>query len=238
MIPKIIHYCWFGRGEMPETVAYCVESWHRYMPDYEYVLWNEDSFDLGDNQYAKEAYQAKKYAFVSDYVRLFALYHYGGIYFDTDVEVFKPFDDLLDNKAFGGFEGSKIMPLGTCVLASEKGGDWVKEQLDYYRDRHFVSEDGTYDLTTNVRFITERMKEQGFVQDGKEQYFKDLHVYPVEYFCPRRTTGEYFRTENTYCDHLGIGSWAENGGWKDRFGKLVGQKNMIRLIKLKRKLIG
>lgn len=223
---------------MRETVAHCVNSWHTFMPDYEYVLWNEDNFDLDSNRYAKEAYQNKKYAFVSDYVRLYALYNYGGIYFDTDVEVFKPFDDLLDNKAFAGFEGSKIMPLGTCVLASEKGGDWVKEQLDYYQNRRFVSDNGELDMTTNVRFITEKMKEHGFVQNGKEQFYKDLHVYPIEFFCPRRTTGEYFRTANTYCDHLGIGSWAENDNWKERVRKLIGQKNMIQLIKLKRKIVG
>lgn len=223
---------------MPESAMHCLESWRKYMPNYNYRLWNEDNFDVNCIQYTKEAYQAHKFAFVSDYVRLWALYNEGGIYFDTDVVVFKPFDDLLDNKAFGGFEGSKTMPLGTCVLASEKGGDWVKEQLDYYRGRYFVNEDGVCDLTTNVRFITEKMKEQGFTQNGKEQYYKDLHVYPVEYFCPRQTTGEYFRTEDTYCDHLGIGSWTENGSWKDRMRRFISQKNMIRLIKLKRKLFG
>lgn len=222
---------------MPEKVVSCIESWHNYMPNYEYVLWNEDNFDINVNQYAKEAYQAKKYAFVSDYVRLFALCQFGGIYLDTDVEVFKPFDDLLSNKAFGGFEGSKYLPLGTCVLASECGGDWVKEQLNYYQNRHFVTEEGSYDLTTNVVFISKIMRDRGFIQNGKEQYYKDLHVYPVEFFCPRQTTGDYIRTENTYCDHLGIGSW-DDVTWKDLVVKLVGRKNLIRLIKLRRKLFG
>lgn len=238
MIPKTIHYCWFGRGEMPEIVIRCIESWHKYMPDYKYIIWNEDNFNLDSNQYAKEAYQAHKYAFVSDYVRLFALYHYGGIYFDTDVEVFKSFDNLLGFKAFAGFEGSKVIPLGTCVLASEPQGEWVKEQLGYYQSRHFLNKDGSMDMTTNVSFVSSKMRENGFVQNGMEQDYKDLHVFPVEYFSPRQTTGEYFRTENTYCDHLGLGSWTDDGGWKDHVRKFVGPKNMIRLIKLKRKLLG
>lgn len=239
MIPKIIHYCWFGRGEMPEMAQKCIASWHRYMPDYEYKLWNEDNFDVNSVSYTKEAYEAKKYAFVTDYVRLWALYHEGGIYMDTDVEVYKAFDDLLCWKAFAGFEGSKHLPLGTCVMASESHGEWVKEQMDCYQGRRFVTKDGAMDLTTNVQFITSTMRDKGFVQNGKEQDYKDLHVFPVDYFCPRQTTGEYMRTENTYCDHLGLGSWIEhNDGWKAKFRRMIGSKNMILLIKLKRKLFG
>ncbi len=239
MIPKTIHYCWFGRGEMPELAQNCVASWHKYMPDWEYKLWNEDNFDMGIVPYVKEAYEAKKYAFVSDYVRLWALCNEGGLYLDTDVEVFKPFDALMGNKAFAGFEGSKHVPMGTCVMASEAGGIWVREQLDNYKDRHFIQTDGSFDMTTNVQFISAKMRENGFVQNGKEQDYKDLHVFPVEYFCPRHTTGEYLRTENTYCDHLGMGSWANTEhGWKAKAAKLIGQKNTTFLIKLKRKLFG
>ena len=239
MIPKIIHYCWFGRGEMPELAAKCIASWHEFMPDWEYKLWKEDNFDVNQLPYTKEAYEARKFAFVSDYVRLWALCNEGGLYLDTDVEAFKPFDDLLGLTAFAGFEGSKHIPMGTCVMASEANGLWVKEQLENYQDRHFILPDGTLDLTTNVQFISAKMREQGFVQNGKEQDYKDLHVFPVEYFCPRQTTGEYFRTENTYCDHLGLGSWAEsNEGWKARIGRLVGPKIMTRLIKMKRRWVG
>ena len=217
----------------------CIASWHKYMPDYEYKLWNEDNFDVNVISYTKEAYHARKYAFVSDYVRLWALEREGGVYLDTDVEVFRSFVDLFDYKAFAGFEGSKYMPLGTCVMASEAHGVWAREQLEAYRQRHFLKEDGSYDLTTNVQFISARMCEQGFVQNGKEQDYKDLHVLPVDYFCPRQTTGEYFRTINTYCDHLGIGSWMESkGGWRIGIARIVGSKNMPRLIKLKRKLFG
>lgn len=239
MIPKTIHYCWFGQGEMPEQAKQCIASWHKFMPDWEYKLWNESCFDVEINAYAKEAYEARKFAFVSDYVRLWALEHEGGLYLDTDVEVFKSFEDLLEYKAFAGFEGSKHLPMGTCVMASEAHGEWVREQLEAYRDRHFLTPDGSLDMTTNVQFITAKMCEGGFVQNGEAQDYKDLHVFPVEYFSPRHTTREYLRTENTICDHLGMGTWDDKDrGWKARVARLVGRKNAARLIKLKRHLLG
>ena len=239
MIPKKIHYCWFGRGPLPELAQKCIASWHKYMPDYEYILWNEDSFDVNQIAYTKEAYATRKYAFVSDFVRLLALEREGGIYLDVDFEVYKPFDDLLHWKAFAGFEGSKHLPLMMGVIASEAHGTWVKEQLQYYLDRHFVDFEGKLDLTTNVAFVSEKMSQQGFVQNGREQDYKDLHVFPVEYFCPRQTTGEYFRTDNTYCESIGVSSWLDQGkGWKLWIAKVVGAKHMPLLIKLKRKLFG
>lgn len=239
MIPKTIHYCWFGHGELPEMAQRCIASWHKYMPDWEYRLWNEDNFDVNSTAYTKEAYGSRKFAFVSDYVRLWALEREGGVYFDTDVVAFKAFDELLRFKAFVGFEGSKHVPIGTCVMASEASGIWVKEMLDAYQNRHFIKPDGSFDMTTNVQFITDIMSKNGFVQNGEEQDYEDLHVFPVDYFCPRHTTGEYIRTNNTYCEHLGLGSWAEaGGGWKAAVANLVGPKTMTRLIKLKRKLFG
>lgn len=239
MIPRVIHFCWFGRGEMPQLAVDCIASWHKYMPDWEYKLWNEDNFDVNMIPYTEEAYKAKKFAFVSDYARLWALEKEGGLYLDTDVEVFKPFDDLLELKAFAGFEGSKHLPVGTCVMASEAHGEWVSEMFEAYQGRHFINSDGSFDLTTNVQFISDKMRERGLVQNGIEQEYKDLHVFPVDYFSPRHTTGEYCCTENTYCDHLGLGSWTGAvEGWKAKIGRMVGPKNMIRLIKLKRMLFG
>ncbi len=239
MIPRIIHYCWFGHGEMPQLAKDCIASWHQSMPDWEYKLWNEDAFDVNSHPYTKEAYAAGKYAFVSDYVRLWALCNEGGLYMDVDFMVYRPFDDLLSWKAFAGFEGSKHSPLMMGVCASEAHGEWVMEMLESYRDRHFILPDGRQDLTTNVQFITALMSAQGFRQNGTEQDYLDLHVFPVEYFCPRQTTGEYFRTENTYCEHRGLDSWAgKDHGWKSKVGRLVGDRNMTRLIKLKRKLFG
>ena len=237
MIPKKIHYCWFGGNEMPELALKCIESWHKYMPDYEYKLWNEDNFDINSIPYVKEAYEARKFAFVTDYVRLYALYTEGGIYMDTDVEVLKPYDDLLSLTGFTGYEGCKAKLPVTGTMASEAGNEWVKEQLDSYQGAHFVREDGTLDLTTNTWRITRIMQKGGFVQDGKKSLYRDMHIFPVEYFCPRQTTGEIFITENTYCDHHFMKSWNEMKG-KGLLRSIIGQKVITRLIKLKRKLIG
>lgn len=237
MIPKIIHYCWFGRGEMPQLAKECIASWHTYMPDWDYKLWNEDNFNIDAVPYTKEAYETKKYAFVSDYVRLWALCNEGGLYMDVDFLVYRPFDELLSYRAFAGFEGSKRHPVMMGVCASEPHGEWVMEMLEAYKNRHFINPDGSLDMRTNVQFITAIMASNGFKQDGLEQDYRDLHVFPVEYFSPRQTTGEYFRTENTYCEHKGLGSWDHHrGGWKETVLAILGQKNKTRLIKLKRKL--
>lgn len=238
MIPKKIHYCWFGHDEMPQLAIECIESWHKLMPDWEYKLWNESNFDIESSSYTKEANDAGKYAFVSDYVRLFALEKEGGVYLDVDFEVYKPFDNLLHHHAFAGIEGSKSHPVMMGVCASEAHGEWVSEMLKTYHNRHFLFPDGSPDLTTNVQFITARMSANGFRQDGTEQEYKDLHIFPVDYFSPRQTSGEYLRTENTYCEHRGLASWNAGQNWKILVLKAVGKKNKIRIIKLKRKILG
>lgn len=237
MIPKIIHYCWFGKGPMPDMAVRCIESWHKYMPDWEYVLWNEENFDVNSYPYAREAYEAKKYAFVSDVARLKALKEQGGVYFDVDFEVYKPFDDLLSNAAFAGFEGSKHNPVMMGVLGSVPSGRWVSCQLERYENRHFIV-NGKPDLMTNVRFITNGMIEQGFLPDGQEQVFMDMHIYPVDFFCPRLTTGEYKRTSNTYCEQKSeFSSWA-GLTLKDRLFKRLPSWLRVFLIKTKRYLFG
>ena len=237
MIPKKIHYCWFGRGPMSETALRCIESWHKFMPDWDYVLWNEENFDVSSYPYTQEAYQAKKYAFVSDVARLKALKEQGGVYFDVDFEVYKPFDELLLNSAFAGFEGSKHSPVMMGVLGSVPEGQWVSRQLERYVDRHFIV-DGKPDMTTNVRFITDGMIDQGFVPNGKEQEFMGLHIYPVDYFCPKLTTGEYCRTDNTFCESKNdASSWAELTV-KDRLFQLLPSWLKILMIKTKRSIFG
>lgn len=238
MIPRVIHYCWFGRGEMPQLAIDCIASWHKYMPGWKYKLWNEDNFDVNCIPYVKEAYEANKYAFVSDYVRLYALYHEGGLYLDVDFEVYKPFDDLMSYSAFAGYEGSKHCPIMMGVLASEPGGEWVKEQMHSYSSRHFLLVDGSYDLTTNVTDITNRMVNQGLVCSGKEQEFHDLHIFPVDYFCPRLTNGEYKISGNTYCEHRGLNSWNGSKGIKSRILDCFNPKARTRMIKIKRILFG
>lgn len=235
MIPHKIHYCWFGGSPLPLLAKDCIATWHKYMPDWEFKLWDEKNFDIECIPYTAEAYKSGKYAFVSDYARLWALEQEGGLYLDVDFEVYKPFDNLCHLNAFAGIEGSKHHPVMMGVCASQPHGQWVTEMLEAYTKRHFLQSNGTPDLTTNVQFITSIMAANGFRQDGTEQDYKDLHIFPIDYFSPRQTTGEYIRSENTYCEHKGLGSWSGNKkGWKGALLKLVGQKNMTRLIKLKR----
>ncbi len=230
-------------------VQNCIASWHKFMPEWKYMLWNEDNFDIATAPaYVQEAFEARKFAFVSDYVRLWALEQYGGLYMDTDVEVFKPFDDLMGQyNAFAGFEGSKHLPIGTCVLASAAHGEWVTEMLKAYEGRHFKrvydaqctmhDDKQEYDLTTNVVFMTDIMVRNGLKLDGTEQDYKDLHVLPVDYFSPRHTTGEYIRTERTYSEHKTLGSWsAKKMGLKGRLLALMSPKMRTKLIKLKRRM--
>lgn len=240
MIPKIIHYCWFGRGDMPELVIKCIASWHRYMPDWNYHFWSEDNFDIASAPaYVQEAYAVKKYAFVSDYVRLWALEREGGLYMDVDFEVYKPFDDLMDlYDAFAGYEGSKKNPVMMGVLAAYSHHPWIQGMMETYTNRRFVKDDGSLDMTPNTGYFLQWMQKQGFVADGVEKNFLEAHILPVEYFCPGLTTGENLRCERTYCEHKGLHSWSAEGGWKEKVLNIFGEKWKIRLIKLKRKLLG
>ena len=207
MIPKIIHYCWFGRGEMPELAKKCIESWKNVLPEYEIKEWNEDNFNIDAFLYAREAYDNHKFAFVSDVVRLYALYTVGGIYMDTDVEVLKPFDSFLHHKAFSGYETVKMISTG--IIGSEKGGKWVKHNLDYYIDKHFVNDDGSFNIVTNVTTITNYMKSIGLNQDNSYQDFPGLiTVYPKDFFSPKsQDDGKIYLTENTVTIHHYAQSW-------------------------------
>ena len=186
----------------------CIESWRKYLPDYEFKLWNEDNFDISSNQYVKEAYQAKKYAFVTDYVRLYALKEEGGIYMDTDVEVLKSFNDLLHHEAFSGFESPEYVPTG--IMASVAHGEWVSEQIKFYNKRSFIKDDGSNDLTSNTLFITDKMVNGGFKLNNTLQIYKGMCFYPDEYFSPKRY-GKTRLTDNTYCIHHFAGSWNSPG---------------------------
>lgn len=216
MIPKIIHYCWFGRGEKPAQALMCIESWKKYLPDYELKEWNEDNFDINRNQYVKEAYENRKFAFVTDYVRLYAIYTEGGVYMDTDVEVLGSYDKFLHHHAFSGFETDGNVPTG--MMAAEKGSVWAKELLDQYADRVFVQPDGSFDMTTNTTVITNYMLEKGLVLNNKYQDFPGLcTMYPADYFCPKdHRTGKIRCTKNTVCIHHFAGSWL-NHSWLQNF---------------------
>ena len=302
MIPKIIHYCWFGQAPLPPLAEECIASWKKYMPSWQIMRWDEASLTQalkayphplperrGEETtlmksavssegcwldymptYVKQAYEARKFAFVSDYVRLWALEQYGGLYMDVDFEVFRPFDNLMDKyPAFAGYEGSKRQPVMQGVLASEPHGAWVRDMLATYKSREFIKPDGSLDLTPNTSYFTDRLESQGFVADGVEKDFyllestktqintvpainleknkknshEDdgifmLHVFPVHYFCPVLTTGEDVRTEETYCEHMRLGSWNTGKTWKSYMMKLLTPKVKTALINLKRKLLG
>lgn len=208
MIPKIIHYCWFGGKPLPDDVKKYIATWEKYCPDYAIKQWNENNFDVTENQYCQEAYKAKKWAFVSDYARLKVLYKYGGIYMDTDVEVVKNLDPLLQYRAFSGFESDRAIPTGT--MGSVKGNEWIKVLLQDYEERQFLKPDGSYDLTTNVVRITEiTEKEYGIHLNNTLQYFGDqMILFPFDYLCAKSfETGEIIQTNHTFTIHHFAGSW-------------------------------
>ena len=206
MIPKKIHYCWFGGNPLPELAQKCIASWKKYCPDYEIVEWNESNFDLNCCDYVKEAYQAKKWAFVSDVARLYALVNYGGIYMDTDVEVLKPLDDILDYEAVSGFETVDAIPTG--LMACEAQQPMFVELLHDYDHAHFVKEDGSYDTSTNVVRITNACLKYGLVLNNTKQTVNGFTLFPKDYFCPKDArTKELEITSNTYTIHHFDGSW-------------------------------
>lgn len=237
MIPKKIHYCWFGRGPMPKLAKKCIESWQKYLPEYEIKEWNEDNFDLDLYPYVREAYDNRKFAFVTDVVRLYALYHEGGIYMDTDVEVLKSYNFLLHHAGFSGFESYDRVPTG--VMACEKGGKFAKDNLAYYEGRHFVKDDGSLDLTTNVTTITNYFKELGIVLNNTLQDFPGVFtLYPSEYFCPKDyETKNIIITANTVCIHHFDGSWLPfSKKLKIRIKEMLGQHITVFIVKIKRML--
>ena len=215
MIPKTIHYCWFGRGPKNELAIKCIESWKKFLPDYEIKEWNEDNFDVNLYPYAKEALENRKFAFVTDVVRLYALYTEGGVYMDTDVEVLKTYDPFLHHHMFSGFETDGNVPTG--MMAAEEGSLWAKELLEQYNDRKFVLADGSLDLTTNTSVITNYMLSKGLILNNKYQDFNGLcTMYPSDYFCPKdHRTGKIHLTKNTVCIHHFAGSWLNHTIWGD-----------------------
>ena len=207
MIPKILHACWFGGKPIPEDAQRYIDSWKKYNPDYEIKIWNEDNFDINSNTYVKEAYQSRKFAFVTDYVRLKVLYEHGGIYMDTDVEVLRSLDDFLKYPAFSGFEGPNRIPTGT--MGAEPNNKWIKLLLDYYDDRHFILPDGSLDLTTNVKTITDITSTNYPIRlDNTLQEFEDFVMFPFDYLCAKDLVdGKIKTSKNTYTIHHFAGSW-------------------------------
>ncbi len=206
-IPKIIHYCWFGGKEKPDIVKKCIRSWESHLSGYEIREWNEKNFDIRNIRYVKEAYESGKFAFVSDYARVYALFNFGGIYLDTDVEVYKAFDDLLHHESFWGFEQENY--IATSTIGAKKGNKLIQLFLASYKEKNFITEDGTYDDLTNVAIVSEILKSKGLKMNGQYQELEEIGTfYPQTYFSPYDYINcRKFITENTYAMHHFYKSW-------------------------------
>ncbi len=221
---KTIHYFWFGGNPKSKLIEKCIASWRRYFPDFEIKEWNEENFDIRQNEYISQAYDAKKYAFVSDFARFKVLYDEGGLYFDTDVEVVRAFSGLLEKEAFSGFETENHINPGLVLWAKEPGNEIIKQMLDSYETDCFVNPDGTFnDITVCIRF-TGILENYGIKpDDGTVQTCGSFTLYPREYFCPLNDlTGVMNKTENTCAIHWFAKSWIDK--------KIVYRSKITRII--------
>ena len=220
-IPKVIHYCWFGGNPLPKSAEKCIKSWQKFCPDYKIVCWNEENFDINQNRYAKEAYEAGKWAFVSDYVRLKVLYDEGGIYLDTDVEIIKPIDKLVEKGGYMGFDDNGIISTG-LGFACEKGNELVGAILKDYDDIPFLRDDGTYDLLPCPDRNTQTMVKLGLDINNREQVFMGIQMLPEDYLCPMKYyTGKKVITKNTYSIHHFCASWTSKTSKRTTFVKRI-----------------
>ena len=234
-IPKILHYCWFGKAEYPKREKRCISSWNRHLSGFTYKKWDESNFDIHCNKYVEEAYMAKKYMYVSDYCRLLALYEEGGLYLDTDCLVKKDFSPLMNEIAFTGYGGDNH-EIAAHTLAFPPQHPFIKECLDSYNGQSFINGDGSYNLYTVNQRMTELLQHHGFEPNGKMQEVYDITIYPMTYFCPISMlpdTVKDCKSRNTYCIHV----WSDKGlkrerCWIVRFAHKTG------LNKLKRRIIG
>ena len=230
---KVIHYCWFGRGEKPELVKKCIASWQKFCPDYEIIEWNEDNFDIRSCKFVEEAYSDRNFAFVSDYVRAYVLYSQGGIYMDTDVEILASLDRFLDDKVFLGFEEGNFV--GTCVMGVEKGHELMKMYLDHYENAVYFNPDGTKYKDTNVVLLTKLLEEKGLELNGKKQTVGDITVYPRTVFSPYDyINGINYITEDSAAIHHFAQLWLPKRvrlktEIKKKIVKFIGGENLKKL---------
>jgi len=241
MIPKIIHYCWFGKGEMSELAQRCLASWKKYLPGYRIVEWSEENFDVDMYPYSSEAYRERKFAFVSDVCRLYALKNTGGIYLDTDVELLKLLDeDMLDRTAFTGFEGNLL--LSSAIMGSVPDSAWINDLMGYYKNRSFYLENGKLDIRPNTESITAFMKEKKrlLLNNSYQQLDGYCTVYPSDFFSPKSwKTLKINITENTYSIHHFAASWISNSEYSligKLSNRLLGKRASDFLSKIYRKI--
>lgn len=224
-IPKIIHYCWFGKGEMPRIAEKCIKSWKKYCPDYQIMCWNEQNVDVSENRYAKEAYESGKWAFVSDYVRLKVIHEHGGVYLDTDVELIRPIDELIHQGPYMGFDEKGIVATG-LGFAAEPGNEIIGTFLKDYDDIPFILPDGSFDTTPCPDRNTEALKRLGMDLSNHDQVFCGMHFLPQDYLCPMDYyTGKKHITKNTYSIHHYCASWTSSVTKRTtRIKRLIGVK--------------
>lgn len=241
MIPKIIHYCWFGRGEKPKLAIKCINSWKKYCPDYRIIEWNEDNYDISAAPlYVRQAYDAKKWAFVTDYVRYQVIYENGGIYLDVDVELIKNLDPFLRDPGFFGFEFWRQMHIASGLgFGAVQGLYILRELMQIYQSIVFLAPDGSVNDMTNVQKDEGVFLRHGLRLDGTEQYLDgNIHIYPTEYFAPLEyLTGKMNKTKNTASIHWYGFSW----GTKAQKRKFKHDQNNYRIhapFRLVKKLIG
>lgn len=245
MIPKIIHYCWFGHNPLSNTAQRCIESWHRFLPDYEIKEWNEDNFDVNSIPYTQQAYEAKKYAFVSDYARFWILYHEGGLYFDTDVELVASLDTIVARGNFMGIEKGASLEGYPMVnpglgLGAEVGLLFYERMLQMYGKERFIKTDGTYNNVTIVYYTTKELYNCGMKPSESMQEIDGIWIYPADYFCPMdSTTGIITKTKRTVAIHHYDCSWMDHNTLsfrihqlKNCFYRIIGQKNAQLINKL------
>ncbi len=247
MIPKLIHYCWFGRNPLPESAKKCIASWRKFLPDYEIIEWNEDNFDVNSIPYTAQAYEAKKYAFVSDYARFKILYEHGGVYFDTDVEVIRPMDDIIARGPFMGFEINPCVsrPYGAVNpgvgMAGKKGLNLYKSVLEYYAQLNFIQADGSHNITDAVVNITTRELIKGGLQnEAGLQTVAEVTIYPADYFNPfNDATGRLNKTANTRTIHWYSKTWLNVHPWRQSLSRFVhrffGTQSVSRIRKIIKK---
>lgn len=208
-IPKIIHYCWFGRNEKPAIIKKCIKSWKKYCPDYQIIEWNEDNFDVNSVPFCQQAYEAKQWAFVSDYVRLKVLLDYGGIYMDTDVELIRSIDAMLPLGCFIGFQHEQFVSNG-LIVGAEPHNAFIQENASVYENLSFSNQEDSYKLTVCQEYTTNILQKYGLIvpDTGKIQIVNGVHVFPSDYFCPYdHRTFQMNKTKNTYAIHHFASSW-------------------------------
>jgi mannosyltransferase OCH1-like enzyme len=233
MIPKMIHYCWFGNAQKSEKIKFCMETWQKILPDYQLREWTDKDIPQFTNNYVRQAYETKKWAFVSDVCRLYALSSEGGIYLDTDVEVCQPFDTFLKHDFFIGWEQHKNHAnIGTAVIGSEPNNQIIKEMLDLYKDINFTKSDGTFDLTPNPRRLSTILEKYGVASveenyNYKEPFFinEKSVVYPAEYFC--------YKNPKSYAIHHFETSWLDAWICKKKSKISLGKNHNLAFYKFK-----